>query len=416
MTILTSAVENFRAEARAWLAARLPPRPPRNRVSEPPVWGVGSDSVDVFPSVDPVAEAEKTMAAAAWQTTKYDAGYGAIAWETEYGGRGLSAEFDRAFRKEEAAFETPETSEILAVTLGLVAPTIRMHGDDHLRRSMIPSLLRAEVLACQLFSEPGAGSDLASLTSHAVRDGDSWIINGQKVWTSGARVCQYGEAICRTDRSLPKHDGLTVFLVPLDTPGVEIRPIRQMTGGSSFNEVFFNDVRVPDRLRIGEVGEGWRVALTTLGYERSTSQHTSPGGSFRRLLELARHLEVTNDPLVRQNLMKAFTYNRVLHYTNQRIAAGSKAGAAPGPEGSIRKLAWVRSLTYTGEAAMRILGARIAADTGEWGTYAWSQHILGAPGYHIAGGSDEIQRNIIAERVLKLPADPRVGAARNAPG
>jgi acyl-CoA dehydrogenase len=198
---------------------------------------------------------------------------------------------------------------------------------------------------------------------------------------------------------------MTAYLVPLDAPGIEIRPIRQMTGGSSFNEVFLTDVRVPDRYRIGAPGEGWRVALTTLGFERSTSQHAAPGGSFRRLLQLARHLGLTADPIVRQELVKAYTLTRVLDYTNQRMSSAARAGGPPGPEGSIRKLAWVRSLTYTGDVATRLLGARIAADTGEWGTYAWSQHVLGAPGYHIAGGSDEIQRNIIAERVLRLPRD-----------
>jgi alkylation response protein AidB-like acyl-CoA dehydrogenase len=397
-------LEEFRRQARFWLASHAGPRLGRNDAATRG-WGVGSDSVEVFPNVDVAREVETTAAAAQWQRVKFDAGYGAITWEVQYGGRGLPSPYERAFRSEEKAFQTPEPSEILAVTLGLVAPTIQAHGSEELRAAVIPSLLRADAIACQLFSEPGAGSDLASLSCRAVRDGGDWILNGQKVWTSGARVSTFGEAICRTDPAAPKHEGMTAFLVPLDTPGIEIRPIKQMTGGSSFNEVFLTDVRVPDRYRIGAPGEGWRVALTTLGFERSTSQHTAPGGSFRRLLQLARHLDLTADPIVRQELVKAYTLTRVLDYTNQRMSSAARAGGAPGPEGSIRKLAWVRSLTYTGDVATRLLGARIAADTGEWGTYAWSQHVLGAPGYHIAGGSDEIQRNIIAERVLQLPRD-----------
>jgi alkylation response protein AidB-like acyl-CoA dehydrogenase len=180
-----------------------------------------------------------------------------------------------------------------------------------------------------------------------------------------------------------------------------------MTGGASFNEVFLTDVRIRDDLRLGDVGEGWRVALTTLGFERSGgSQHGSPGGSFRRLLALAHHLAATGDPAVRQELAAAYTGSRLLGFVNDRVRDTLRAGQSPGPEGSIRKLLWTRNLTRTGEIAARLLGPAFAADTGEWGTYAWTEHLLGAPGYRIAGGSDEIQRNIIAERVLGLPRTP----------
>lgn len=395
---------SFREEAREWLAFRLEPRPKRDVAVQE--WGVGSDSVEVFPSIDAEAEAASVRAAAAWQAEKYDAGYGAITWDPMFGGRGFPSAYERAFRSEERAFAVPAESELMAVTLGLIAPTIRRHGSVELCAEVIPSLLRADAIACQLFSEPGAGSDLASLSCFAERHGDHWILNGQKVWTSGAGVSTFGEAICRTDRTAAKHAGMTAFLVEMDAPGVEVRPIRQMTGGAAFNEVFLTNVKVPDRRRIGEVGEGWTVALTTLGFERGSSQHASPGGSFRRLLQLARHLECTADPLVRQELVEVYTLNRIVDYTNRRIGAAARAGETPGPEGSIRKLAWVRSLTRTGEVAARLLGPRVVADTGEWGTYAWSQHLLGAPGYRIAGGSDEIQRNIIAEKVLGLPRDP----------
>jgi alkylation response protein AidB-like acyl-CoA dehydrogenase len=233
------------------------------------------------------------------------------------------------------------------------------------------------------------------------------VLNGQKVWTSGAQFASIGEAICRTDRTVPKHEGMTAFIVPMDAPGVEVRPIRQMTGGSSFNEVFLNDVRIPDANRLGGEGEGWRVALTTLGFERASSQHARPGGSFRRVLDLARHLGCTDDPIIRQELARAYIGSKLIKYTGLRVQAATRSGQRPGPEGSIRKLLWVQNLTRLGELAAQILGPRITADTGEWGTYAWAAHLLGAPGYHIAGGSDEIQRNIIGERVLGLPPDVR---------
>jgi alkylation response protein AidB-like acyl-CoA dehydrogenase len=227
------------------------------------------------------------------------------------------------------------------------------------------------------------------------------------VWTSGGQFAAIGEAICRTDLSLPKHQGMTAFIVPMDAPGVEVRPIRQMTGGASFNEVFLNDVRIPDTNRLGAEGKGWQVALTTLGFERASSQHANPGGSFRRLLDLARHLGCSDDPIIRQELARIYIGSRLLKYTGLRVQAAARNHQTPGPEGSIRKLLWVENLTLIGELAARMLGPRITADIGEWGTYAWSAHLLGAPGYHIAGGSDEIQRNIIGERVLKLPSDVR---------
>ncbi len=268
--------------------------------------------------------------------------------------------------------------------------------------------LRAEELCCQLFSEPGAGSDLAGLATRAERDGDDWVLNGQKVWSSGAQFAEWGELIARTDPSLPKHAGMTAFLIPLDAPGVQIRPIRQMSGGSSFNEVFLTDVRIPDDLRLGAVGQGWKVALTTLGFERGGSGNRGVGGSWERLLGLARWLGRTGDPVVRQQLASVYIHQQVRRMNAARVAAATAAGQPPGPEGSIGKLLWVAGMTEIGEVAASLLGARLIADTGEWGTFAWNDHLLGAPGYRIAGGSDEIQRNIIAERVLGLPGDVRV--------
>ncbi|MEI8241080.1 MAG: acyl-CoA dehydrogenase family protein, partial [Actinomycetota bacterium] len=264
---------------------------------------------------------------------------------------------------------------------------------------------------CQLFSEPSAGSDLASLTTRATADGDEWVLDGQKVWTSGARFAQWGLAITRTDTSVPKHRGLTAFLVPFDADGVEVRPIRQMSGGANFNEVFLTGVRLPDSLRLGAVGEGWRVALTCLGFERDHSGGGGGGmvgGGYHQVRAAAEHFGLTNDPVARQVLADLFVHARVAQLTNRRAAAKLKAGQTPGPEGSLGKLMWTANMTRVSDAIAHILGPRLVADTGEWGTYAWAKHVLGAPGYRIAGGSDEIQRNIIGERVLGLPAEPRL--------
>jgi alkylation response protein AidB-like acyl-CoA dehydrogenase len=217
-------------------------------------------------------------------------------------------------------------------------------------------------------------------------------------------------AVCRSDPDLPKHKGITVFVLPMDSPGVEVRPIRQMSGGTSFNEVFLTDVRVPDQNRVGDIGEGWKVALTVLGFERGSSDGSNSrvGGSWNQVRALAEHFEVTTDPIMRQKLMDLYIRYRLMGMTRMRIASQTKAGQAPGPEGSIGKIFWTQSMTAMSEVVAAILGPRLAADSGEWGTYAWNDHVLGAPGYRIAGGSDEIQRNIVGERVLGLPGEPRV--------
>ena len=401
-------VEAFREEAVRWLKATAVPRT-GVAADAPLVWGSGSDSVAVFENLTEEEEELQTTEISAWQRTKFDAGYGAIAWPVEFGGRGLTPAHEAAFRAQEAKFETPGFNELFGVTMGLVAPTIRIFGTPEQQQRFIPSLLRTDLLACQLFSEPGAGSDLASLSCRAERDGEGWRITGQKVWTSGARVAHYGEAICRTDPAAPKHHGMTAFMVPLDAPGVEVRPIQQMTGGSTFNEVFLEDVFVPDDLRLGALGDGWKVALTTLGFERgmSTAGGGGLGGSFRRLHALARHLGRTSEPVVRQQLAHVYVGERLLSMLGQRARAAMEAGRPPGPEGSVGKLLWTQNMSRTSHMASALLGPRLTADTGEWGTFAWIEHVLGAPGYRIAGGSDEVQRNIIGERVLGLPREPR---------
>ena len=405
-------VAEFGAAARNWLAARLPAAAAD---PEQHTWGEGSDDVSVFHRLTHQQERALLDRAMAWQREKCDAGYGAITWPAEYGGAGLSDAHERAFGEAEAGFATPEGHETFAVTTSLVAPTVALFGTPGQRARFVRRFLRAEELCCQLFSEPGAGSDLAGLATRAERvngeggTGGEWIINGQKIWSSGAQFAGWGELIARTDPSVPKHAGMTAFLIPLDAPGVRISPIRQMSGGSSFCEVFLTDVRVPDELRLGDVGSGWKVALTTLGFERGGSgAGRGVGGSWERLLGLAQWLGRTGDPVVRQQLASVYIHQRVRRMNAARAAAAAAAGQPPGPEGSVGKLLWVTGMTEIGQVAAGLLGARLTADTGEWGTFAWNDHILGAPGYRIAGGSDEIQRNIIAERVLGLPGDIRV--------
>jgi alkylation response protein AidB-like acyl-CoA dehydrogenase len=400
-------VQEFADQARTWLESVAKRR--TDPVATP--WGEGSDDVSVFHNLTEGEERVLLDEAMAWQRTKFDAGYGAISWPAEYGGAGLAPEYEAAFGRVENDFEVPPGHETFSVTVSLVAPTIRELGTAEQRHELIPRFLRTDQLCCQLFSEPGAGSDLASLSTRAVRDGDDWVVHGQKVWSSGAQFSAWGELIARTDRD-SKHAGLTAFMVPMDSAGVTVRPIRQMSGGSSFNEVFLDGVRIPDRLRLGQVGRGWEVALTTLGFERAGSGGSrSVGGSWQQLAALARHLDCTDDPLVRQELARCYVNDRVRSFVRHRVEQTSASGGAPGPEGSIGKLLWTRSLAEISDLASRLLGPRLTADTGEWGTWAWSAHVLGAPGYRIAGGSDEIQHNITAERVLGLPREPRPAPA-----
>ena len=404
-------LEDYRRQAGAWLAHQLPvgAGPTATGSAGTP----GHHDLAIFHDLTPQAERRLLDQLMAFQRAKYDAGYAAITWPEADGGAGLTADHERAYLDMEAAFATPESHEVFSITVNLVAPTVRLFGTAEQKARFVRRFVRAEELCCQLFSEPGAGSDLASLATRAVRDGDGWVLNGQKVWTSGARFAGWGELVARTDPDRPKHEGLTVFLVPMDTSGIEIRPIRQMSGGASFNEVFFTDVRVGDDLRLGPVGDGWKVALATLGFERGNARGTRKvGGSFEQLAELARAHGRGDDPLVRQRLAEVYIGARIVSFIAQRTAEAAAAGQPPGPEGSVRKLAWVGQLTRIAEAAAVVAGADLVADAGpargcETG-YAWTAHVLGAPGYHVAGGSDEIQRNIIGERVLGLAADPRV--------
>lgn len=393
---MSSELAEFTQAARMWLAERLPPRGEAPR-----------DSVAVFHDLPFDRELALLARIRAWLGVKFDAGYGALSWPVDQGGAGLSALHEEAFAEVEREFETPGQHELTSVSTELIAPTVQMFGTAEQRERLVGPLLRGDVVACQLFSEPSAGSDLAGLSTRAVRDGDSWVVNGQKVWSSGAQFAGWGELIARTDPEVAKHKGLTAFLLPMDTVGVEVRPLRQMSGGSSFCEVFLDDVRIPDSLRLGEVGGGWGVTLATLGFERGSSgANVDLGGGFAQLAEDARRLGRTGDPEVRRLLAEVWMAEKVAALSAQRDRETRLAGGEPGPMGSLRKLAWAQRLKLVSEAAATVLGSRLVADAGD-GTYRWIEHYLGAPGYRIAGGSDEVQRTIIAERLLGLPPEPR---------
>jgi len=396
------ALDEFARGARAWLATVAPPRTSVE-------WGVGSDSVAVFENWTAEQERVETDRIRAYEQAKYDAGWGALTWPEEYGGRNLPMAYALAFRQEEEAFDVPRRTEMFSVTQQLVAPTIAQWGTPEQRTKYVAAMLRTDLIACQLFSETEAGSDLAAVRTRAVDHGGTWVLDGHKVWTSGARVADVGIAVTRTDPASTKHAGLTVFLVPMHAPGVEIRPIRQMTGGSSFNEVYLDGVELSDDLRLGPVGDGWKVALTVLAAERLDSGNLGLANADRAV-ELARHLGRPLTEIESDRVADLVTRSYVQRLTGMRVAAAVVSGQDPGPEASVGKLLATDTMARTSEVARMLLGSQLAADSGDWGTWAWTEHVLGAPGYRIAGGTDEIQHNIIAERVLGLPREPRPAA------
>jgi alkylation response protein AidB-like acyl-CoA dehydrogenase len=380
----------WRVECRAWLDENAP----SVRGAEPGMLGEigGGDYLD---------RARK------WQALKFEAGLTKITWEPEFGGRNGTSMQQVIFNQEEAKYRVP--AEAFVIGLGMIAPTLKACGTDAQRDRYLTKLLRGEEIWCQLFSEPGAGSDVASLATVANRDGDEWVINGQKVWTSGAQYADFGEIICRTNPDAEKHKGITAFIVDMKAPGVTIKPLKQMNGGAAFNEVFFDDVRVPHENVIGDVNEGWTVAITTLMNERVAIGSGGGGGSrnsVHDLIEFARRRGVEDDPVVRQGLADLYAKSRIQRFLSMRTLTAASKGRVPGPEGSIGKLFGAQVMTQLGELALAIAGpsgmARVDDD------YRWHQPLLGAPAAHIAGGSDEVMKNIIGERVLGLPGEPRV--------
>ena len=391
-------VEQIAAEAQAFLSAHAAPRDAGDRRF---VWGSGSDLVQLFRTTSP----EEIEQARAWRRQQFDAGLGWISGPVVYGGRGLSLAHQRAYEQAELRYQVPNKS-LFSISLGCVAPTLADFASDALKEQWLPGLYRGDVMACQLFSEPGAGSDLAGVSLSARREGDTWVLNGQKVWTSRAHFSDIGMVLTRTAEG-PRYANLTMFLFRMDAPGVEVRPLREMTGGREFNEVFFTDVVVPDGNRIGEVDGGWRVAKGTLAHERNSTGGSQAGGagilSLDRIRSLITEYGAQDDPAVRRLFGQLYIGLTTAKVSRQRADAKHRSGQPPGPEASAGKLELTRNLALLSELAQEVLGSRLSADTGEWGTFAWSDLVLGLPGTRIAGGTDEIQKNIVAERVLGLP-------------
>ncbi len=356
--------------------------------------------------------AESLARAKAWQAQKADAGFAAITWPKQWGGRGGSPIEQVIYNQEEANYAVPRG--VFEIGLGMCIPTMMTYGAPAQLERYVRPALRGEEIWCQLFSEPSGGSDLAALRTRAVRDGDDWIVNGQKIWTSGAHFADFGIIVTRTDPDVPKHQGLTFFFLDMKSPGIEVRRIKQISGTSNFNEVFFTDVRVPDGQRLGKVGDGWKVSLTTLMNER-LAVGDAPGPDFDDIFALARTLELDDgpairNPAVREKLAEWYVKTVGLKYTKFRTMTALSRGQTPGPEASITKLVSASKLQDIASYGIDLMGmAGGVMDAEVAPVEAWFQEaLLYAPGMRIAGGSDEILRNIIAERVLGMPGDIRV--------
>ena len=366
------------------------------------------ERVALFPDLAPEEEQAELAAARAWRQERFDAGFGWLSGPVEFGGAGLSAAHERAYLRLERAHAFPP-QRLYDIGLGMVAPTIAAFGTDAAKGRYLRAMHRGDIVGCQLFSEPGAGSDLASISTAAVRDSGGWLVNGQKVWSSGAHLSDVGLLVCRTGGPGQRHRNLTAFVLPMHSPGVTVRPIRQMTGGASFNEVFLDDVRIPDELRLGEVDQGWEVVVATLMNERAAVGAPAAGGSgilsTERIAGLLRRFGRLDDAAVRDELMRLHCSLAVSRLTRLRADARRPAGQRPGPEMSMGKIALTNNLAALCHLVSVALGPRLIADTGEPGTYLWAELVLGQPGLRLGGGTDEIQKNIVAERVLGLPRD-----------
>ncbi len=378
----------FREEASSWLAENAP-------------------TDDAFRALSPLEQAK------VWQKRKYDAGWACIGWAPDFGGRGASAIEEVIWRQEESQYDLP--ANFFLIGQGMIGPTLMAWASDEDKARFLPQLASGEEVWCQLFSEPAGGSDLAALRTRAERDGDDWVINGQKIWTSGAHYSDYGVIVVRTDPTVPKHKGLSYFYIDMKAPGVEIKPIKQLTGDSDFNEVYFTDVRVSDSQRLGEVGQGWQVSLTTLMNERAAI-----GGSFGQMdvslaMSVAAEVEIDGRPAMEDAAVRAriadwYVQEAGLKYTGYRSLTALSRGALPGPENSIGKLVGAPKMQAMSSYLMDLLGASGAIADEALAAKAGiiQRAYMGAPGLRIAGGTDEIMANIIAERVLGLPQEPRL--------
>lgn len=346
-----------------------------------------------------------------FQAALHDAGFAGITWPAEFGGQGLTATEQQAFNDEAAEYTLP--TDPFMISLGMCGPTVVDLGTVEQKNRYVRPLLRGEEIWCQLFSEPDAGSDVASLRSRAVRDGDAWVVSGQKVWTSGAHVADFGALLARTNSDAPKHRGLTMFIVDMRAPGVSVRPLRDMTGHAPFNEVHFDDVRIPADSVLGEVDGGWTAAVTMLGHERvsigGSVRHRYDPLAYANLVELARNTGRADDPVVRGELAQLYAAERSLALFNTRLRQEVDAGTPAGARGSVAKLAGAELLWRAVRVAGLIAGARaVAWNPGDESGDELATAINATPASSIAGGTNQIQRGIIGERVLGLPKEPQV--------
>src|ERR1700744_3859131 len=389
----------FRAEAKAWIAANAP----KQYEQELKKSSLGRTELK---------GANVLEVAKAWQRKKADAGWACLHWPKEYGGRGAAPLERVIWQQEEGAFG--KLSFTFIIGHGMCGPTMMAYAGEEHKRRYLPPLASGEDVWCQLFSEPAGGSDVAGLRTRAEKRGDEWIINGQKIWTSGAHYSDYGILLTRTDPAVAKHKGLTMFFLSMKSPGIEIRPIKQANGDSHFNEVYFTDVRIPDSQRLGEVGDGWQVSLTTLMNERMSIGARLATG-FPEMFEFCSNLMIEtgpaiDDPATRSKLAGWAVKASGLKYTSYRAISALSKGERPGPENSIGKLVAGSMLQDIAMYAMDLEGAAgvFTGSAEEQARGQFQQMMLSSPSMRIAGGTDEILRNIIAERVLGLPGDIRV--------
>jgi alkylation response protein AidB-like acyl-CoA dehydrogenase len=342
----------------------------------------------------------------AYQRQLAEAGLAGITWPAEYGGRGLSGRYQRIYDRESKAFKVPPRS--LEIGLGMCGPTLLVHASEEQKKAFVPPLLRGDHVWCELFSEPGAGSDLSSVQTRARRDGDEFVLQGQKVWTSGAQHSDYAACLVRTDPARPKREGITMLIVDMHVPGVTVRPLRQLTGESHFNEVFLDEVRVPVANVVGAIDDGWRVARTMLAFERQALGNMGGGGGgkggFTALAEEAKRRGLAGRPVLRDRLVQLRIRQMVLRHLTSYLQVKAKGG--DGAAASLLKLAMAQLVQESGLVAVEAAGMHATAwTTDDPDAGRWSDQLLSSLSASIGGGTNQIVRNVIAERVLGLPRD-----------
>src|SRR3984893_326682 len=399
----TDEQRRFATAAVAFLSGQVAPRTPQDAA-----WGVGDEGLTLFHETSDEQEHAEADAARRWQKLRWQAGFGWITGPVEFGGRGLSADYEALYRRIESAFDIPDMSP-LRIGIGTVGPAILGSGTADQVADYVVPIYRGEIVACPLFSEPAAGSDLAGVRTRATEVGGGWEITGQKVWTSNASFADIGLALVRTDAQAPKHKGLTMMVVPMTADGVTVRPLRQMTGGASFSEVFLDQVVVGHRCVVGDVGGGWKVATRALSGERKAvgaRAHEVTGRAIGLRRERGQRPGRIADPQVRQQFSRVYSRLRIARFQQPRVP-GISGYELSGAERAIDKLLVSSNLRALGELAAAILEQELVVDSGQWGTFGWNKWIMGAFGYRIAGGTEEILKTMLAERVLMLPRESR---------